>query len=63
MSEPEAGEAPAAHTEQAAPAADASEAPVAFQLIIGGSVFFVLVWALWIVMGGGPGQAPRPDID
>ena len=59
MSEPDGHtEAPAT-----APSVDgtASAPPAALSLVVTVSVFCVVVWGLWLLFGGGPGRAPRPE--
>ena len=39
----------------------ASPTPVALSAVVVVSVFCVVVWGLWVLFGGGPGRAPRPE--
>jgi hypothetical protein len=39
----------------------ASPTPVALSAVVVLSVFCVVVWGLWVLFGGGPGRAPRPE--
>ena len=59
MSAPEQG---VRTTEQPAPEGVASPTPTALSAVVVVSVFCVVVWGLWVLVGGGPGRAPRPDL-